>query len=409
MFKKKNYILNCDVCDTRKMKEEEYSHYEQIMINADVVIVSESSKGMLNRLPVTLNHDKMVELADGVEAFVKTVSGSYEITGETGDAENTILVVDGNLMIEPETEEILKKYVEIVVNGSIKYPKSLSGFLNRMTINGSAKSYPDDCVMLDSEFVMDKYFPLRAKEGTKYYAENTVIIKDKDVDSAKLAAKNIRFITQKLILPESKVEDCAVVFDERVEFVVFSDEMELVYGDTLLNETLVATEGGCILVYGNVELDANVDMNNLCNQIEKLDVIGSVTLRAEQEADFKKLDAKYKELIISKNNLKMKNMPRVKINKSSFDNAPEGIEVSNVAKVVIEKDVTPEMMLEKLTVMNCALISCSAEQESAVQAVAVNVGKVGRPFENENGIDDIGGVIKRLSDTKMVNADSYVM
>ena len=185
--------------------------------------------------------------------------------------------------------------------------------------------------------------------------------------------------------------------------------MELVYGDTLLNETLVATEGGCILVYGNVELDANADMNNLCNQIEKLDVIGSVTLQAEQEADFKKLDAKYKELIISKNNLKMKNMPRVKINKSSFDNAPEGIEVSNVAKVVIEKDVTPEMMLEKLTIMNCALISCSAEQESAVQAVAVNVGKVGRPFENENGIDDIGGVIKRLSDTKMVNADSYVM
>ena len=29
MFNKKNYLLNCDVCDTRKMKEEDYSGYEK--------------------------------------------------------------------------------------------------------------------------------------------------------------------------------------------------------------------------------------------------------------------------------------------------------------------------------------------------------------------------------------------
>lgn len=409
MFEKKNYVLNCDVCDTRKMKEEDYSHYEQIMINTDVVIVSNSSKSMLNHLPVTLNHDKMVEIADDVELFVKTVSGSYEITGETADVENTVLIVDGNLMIEPGTESFLKKYVEIVVNGSVKYPQSLSGYLNRMTINGSANVYPDDCVRLAPEFTIDKYFPLRAKEGRKYYAEQLVIIKDKEVDIAKLVSKNVRFVTSKLIVPESKVEDCAAIFNEQVEFIVVPDELELVYGDTTLGESLIAQNGPCLFVYGNVELDVNADISSLCNRIERLEVCGSVTLLEEQEATFRKLNAKYTELIITKDNLKIRNMPKVKIDKILFENAPEGIEVSNIAKIVIEKDVTPQMILEKLTVRNCALVSCSMEQESAMQAVSVNVGKIGRPFETENGLDDIGGIIRRLSNTKMVNADSFVM
>lgn len=409
MFKRKKYLLNCDVCDTRKMKEEEYSHYEQIMINADVVIVSESSKSMLNRLPVTINHDKMVEIADDIEAVVKTVNGFYEITGNTSAAEHTILIVNGNLMIESGTEEILKNYEEIVVNGSVKYPKSLDGFLNKMTINGSARSYPDDCMIMDSEFTMDKYFPLRAKEGSKYYAESIVIIKDKNVDIAKLTEKKVQFITKKLIVPECKIEDSASVFDEQVEFIVVPDGMELVYGDSTLNEALISKEGGRLFVYGNVELDANEDMNALCTQLEKLVVTGSVTMQKEQEAAFKKIDAEYAELIIAKNNRKMTNVPRVKLDKSLFDNSPEGITVSNVAKVVIAKDVTPEMILEKLTVMNCAMISCNDEQESTVAAVATNVGKIGKSFENENGMDDIVGVIKGLADTKLINADSYVM
>ena len=40
MFNKKNYLLNCDVCDTRKIKEEDYSGYEKMMINADIVVVN---------------------------------------------------------------------------------------------------------------------------------------------------------------------------------------------------------------------------------------------------------------------------------------------------------------------------------------------------------------------------------
>ena len=29
MFDKKNYVLNCDICDARKMKEEDYNNYKK--------------------------------------------------------------------------------------------------------------------------------------------------------------------------------------------------------------------------------------------------------------------------------------------------------------------------------------------------------------------------------------------
>ena len=71
MFNKKSYLLNCNVCDTRKIKEEDYSGYEKMMINANVVVVSASSKSVLNRLPVTINQDSTIEIPDDIDVEIK--------------------------------------------------------------------------------------------------------------------------------------------------------------------------------------------------------------------------------------------------------------------------------------------------------------------------------------------------
>ena len=41
MFEKKNFIVNCDVCDARKIQEESLSGYEQIILNTDFLLVDE--------------------------------------------------------------------------------------------------------------------------------------------------------------------------------------------------------------------------------------------------------------------------------------------------------------------------------------------------------------------------------
>ena len=62
MFEKKNYIVNCDVCDTRKITQESLSGYEQIVINADLLLVDENSRAILNRLPLICNADETLDV-----------------------------------------------------------------------------------------------------------------------------------------------------------------------------------------------------------------------------------------------------------------------------------------------------------------------------------------------------------
>ena len=220
MFDKKNYVLNCDICDARKMKEEDYNNYKNMIINADIVIVSTSSKSILNRLPVTINQDYTIEIADDVETELKVINGSYEITDSMVVQEHTLLIVNGALNIHSGTKEILEKYEKIHVNGSVRCAESISGYLTKLSASNSVSIYPDDCMILNDTFIVDKYFPLRAKEGNKYYVKDKVILQDKSVDLQKLVEKNVRFVTEQLIIPEEMVESCIELFDEKVDFVV---------------------------------------------------------------------------------------------------------------------------------------------------------------------------------------------
>ena len=39
-------IVNAAICDTRKIQEENYADYEAVLINSDLLIVNERSKGI---------------------------------------------------------------------------------------------------------------------------------------------------------------------------------------------------------------------------------------------------------------------------------------------------------------------------------------------------------------------------
>lgn len=407
MFNKKNYLLNCDVCDTRKIKEEDYSGYEKMMINADVVVVSASSKSILNRLPVTINQDCTIEIPDDIDVELKTINGSYEISGSTVVQEHTLLIVNGSLNIHPGTEEALKRYEKIHVNGSVRCPKSLESYLSKLSANGSVSIYPDDCDILDNTFILDKYFPIRAKEGKKYYVKNKVVISDKSVDLEKLVQKKVQFITEQLIVPEELIELCVDLFDEKVNFVVIPTGMALHYGDAVLNEQLPEKEGNSIYVYGNLKVPEDVNMEGVANAITKLVVKGNVVLRKAQEDSFKKLNIEYNQLEFKWEGRIIENKPSARVDKTLLDSSPNKVLVRNAATIKIASDVTPELILDRLMIENCAKVSCNEEQESAIAAIAQNVAKIG-----ESSGEELPGMmdgIKDLLSTKMVNADSYVM
>lgn len=291
MSEKKNLALNCCVCDTRNIREENYSHYESIFVNTDILIVNEQSKAILNKLPLSMNFDRMIENDDNTDITVKSVNGSYEISGSSAAHAHTLLTVNGSLLIHPGTAKLLQTYEGITVNGNVSFPQNLEGCLGKMNVNGFTEVYPDDCVILQPTFAIDKYFPLRAKNGTRYYVKDLVMIRDTDIDTAALAEKGVSFVTKKLLLPECKLKDCIPMFDESVEFIVVPDGMKLICGDTFFNEDFLRREGGNLFVYGDMEVDSHADMSVICNQIERLIVKGTVRLLAGHEDAFRNLHA----------------------------------------------------------------------------------------------------------------------
>lgn len=408
MFDKKNMVINCDLCDTRKMKEEDYADYEKIVINSDIVLINERSKSVLNRLPVMLNHDDMIEVPEDMEINVKCINGSGKITGATQVSVNTLLTVNGSLEIEPGTEAQLEKYIKIVVNGSVRYPESLGAYMCKASVNGSACIYPDGYIILSDSFIMDKYFPLRVRQDGRYYARKRIVVTDKDIDLNKLEEKNVCLRTKEFVINEGKAEEAAPLVNEDVLFVIVPDEMELLYDDVKLDEELLRRKGGKLFIYGNMTIEKDTDMAALMNKVKKIIVKGTVNLREEHKELLSQMDIKYDELVVEKDTRKFINKPGIRLDKRLFENSPEGIEVKNVARVNLAKDVAPEIILDKLSIENCAQVICNEEQESAVSAVAVNVTSIGED-ENDTMAGGLFQLGKELMNAKIVNADTYIM
>lgn len=400
MLDKKNFMLNCDVCDTRKIKEEDYSSFEKMIINTDVMIVSEESRSVLNRLPAVINQDVTVELPENVEVTLKTINGSYEISGNTAVAEHTFLTINGPLVIHPGTEQVLERIERISINGPVKCPKSMEGYLNKISVNGPMTVYPDGCVLLGKEFELTSYFPLQARENRIYFAENKVVIPDGETNIALLKEKHVQFITKKLVVPEKLVGICGEIFDESVKFTVVPGGMALICKDVVLNETLIDKMGRQIFVDGSVTIDENFDMERMP---ERLIVTGKVKLRESQREAFEKADVSCPEVEILWEGRTLKNKVIVRIDNSLLDNSPKGILVKNTASVKIAEEVSPQLILDRLALQNCAKVSCNEAQESAVAAVSDNVAQIGASQDRENGI------FTEIMDTKVVNAGTYVM
>ena len=300
-----------------------------------------------------------------------------------------------------------RKYEKIHVNGSVRCAESISGYLTKLSASNSVSIYPDDCMILNDTFIVDKYFPLRAKEGNKYYVKDKVIIQDKSVDLQKLVEKNVRFVTEQLIIPEEMVESCIELFDAKVNFVVIPAGMALHYGDAVLNEELLKKEGDSIYVYGNLKVPEDVKLDTLDELISKLMVKETVVLMKNQEASFKKLNVDYQRLEFEWEGRIIENKPNISIDKILLENSSDQVLVRNIATVKIAQDVTPELILNYLRIQNCAQVLCNEEQKSVIVAISQNVAQIGEADGEELPGKNIG--IQDLLFAKVINADSYIL
>lgn len=405
MFEKKNYIVNCDVCDTRRITEESLSGYEQIVINADILLTDEHSRTVMNSLPLLCNADETMDVEG--EVSVICVSGSYEINGDTLIGDQAVICVNGDLTVRPGTEKVLERILKICVNGSAKYPRSMAPFLNRLIVNGSVQCIPDECIELNPVFTIDRYFPLRARQDGCYYVDEKVVLMDPEVDVEALVSKNVRFVTKRFLVREELIPQSVGMFEESVEMNVVPAGFAFVEGGAELTDALLQKHGTCLYIDGDLTLKDGSE--NCLDRLEKLCVKGKVRLLKRQAEAFAKVDATYEELVFVKGRY-IANQPKIVVDKALLETSEDGVEIGNCAILKVKEDAAPELILERLWVGNCAHIFCSPEQKSTMQLVCGNVAKISDGKEGDDGNDDgIMGKLKKMADSRVVNADTYIL
>lgn len=393
MAEKKEFRLNCDVCDARKVREEMLEGYENIIINADVMLVNEASRRILDRYPIHMNVDTLVEAEGDIDIQVQ--NGKMELSAGQALEKEAVLCVNGTLTIAPQTEEILKKYNAIIVNGTVRYPKSLRPYLSKMKVNGSVETYPEDCILLKQNAVIDKYFHLRAKDGAKYFARRRLILMDEAVDVSALVEKHIYFETPELLVAESMVEDAVLLVGDETNLVVVPDGCKFVTGSLELNRSTLHKYGTRLYIAGNLTLNEN--STDYIAQMQYLYVSGEVSLLPEQQEKFEEVNAEYGKLVINKGRT-IVNELEVYVDEKMLLDTPSGISVRNCVEVVLDENLTPEQIIKGLQFEGCVEVLCTKEQAGAARIVGAHLVEINTEKQEE-----------KKSDSVCVNADTYVL
>ncbi len=407
----KKMMVNCAVCDMRSVSEETLKSYEQIVVNAATVIVTPEKKELINRYNVTMNAADVIEVPAGENVRVISQNGSYELTADRApqDGETVILFVNGVLNIDAGAAEAAQKYYQINVNGSVTLPKSISGRLNNLNVNGSVNVYPDGAIRLNRNAEIDRTFPLRAKENALYWAFRRMIFTDLALDTEKLRNRNVRFAAKTALIAESLAEAVVPMLSEDTDILIVPDGTAFVNSDAKMNRRFLKKYG--TKAYINGDLTVEDDAAEIFPEIEYLYVNGDVKIPQALADAFEDIDAHYDELVIQKKTGKIiEDHVRATVDKALLEKYADGILVTDCAMVHIAKDVPSELILERLTIADCAQVFCTEEQEAAVSAVSRDVAMIGAKEEEQDSVADlVTGALHLNPEFKVINASDYVM
>ena len=407
----KKMIVNCASCDMRKVSEETLQNYEQIVVNSALVLVTPETKELLNRYNVMLNTADVLEVPAGDDVRVNTHNGAYELTADAAPEAGVwaMLMVNGALTIGEDALEAARTYQRIRVNGAVMMPKSMAGKLSNLSVNGSIETYPDGAIRLRRNAIIDKTFPLRIRENALYWAARRLIFTNADLDVEKLVQKGVRFSSRTALIVESLAEKVTPLLTEDTDILIVPDGTGFVNGYAKVNKRFLKKFGTKLYVNGDLIVES--DAAEVLPKIEYLYVNGAAKVPADLVDAFEEIDAHYDELKIVRNWGKIiEDNVRVKVDAALLEKYPTGVLVTDCAMVKLAKDLAPELIMERLSIADCAQVFCTEEQEAAVSAIAEDVASIGAMGEAVDGFADmITGSLGLNPDLKVINAADYVM
>ncbi len=409
---KKNKMINAATCDARAVTEESLAGYENITINAAILIVNARSKELLNKYPVTMNAATVLEIPDGENISVQSINGKGEI-GPDADGTGVFLMVNGKLFIADGSQEAVRSYYRIMVNGKVLMPKSYEGQFSNIQVHGKTEYYPDGATILKADTEIDDLFILRAA-NTLYYCSGNLFFLDTGMDAEKMIEKSMRFAARKIVIAESLIGKMVPLFDEEAEIVKVPDGTKRIDDDLELKPKTIKKYGTKLCVTGDVSIrDAEA-----LSSLEYLFADGTVSVNKELEDAFDEIESVYDELRIIDPDLGLiVDRPMVKVGAAVLSQYPHGVRIEDCAKVTLSEDLSAADIMEKLRIADCAMVVCTKEQEEAVNMIAEDVAMIqvsGQDSDDEDGEGGmVGGMLGsffgKLRDTQIINAAEYKM
>ena len=402
-MEKKNLIVNAALCDARAVTEEILNSYESISVNAAILLVSAKSKELLSRYPVALNISDMLEMSE--EAEINLQNGSYTISKGTIMAKPTVLIVNGSLEIEKDSEEALKTFETIIVNGSVTYPSGLQNQLPSLKVNGSTTTYPSDAICLKNKFIVDKVFILKAKEA-KYFVKNKVVIADETLDISTLVKKGASFITKRAIIAEELLENAIDLFDDETDINVIPRGYRYVQGG-ILSDLMVSKSGNGLYVDGDLQILS--ESENALSKLCGIRVNGSIMITDKLKDKLLNLDAEYNDITIIKGNI-IANKGMLNISKQTLMDLDDGLTIIDCGRVKLDMSITPSEIQEKLQFIGCGYIECNSEQRGVIELVSEDVGFISdKASEKSEESSEETSIDLYPKNTQVINAASYTI
>ena len=384
-------LIKANFCDLRNVKEETLAAYDVIEVRANVVVLNDRAKELIARYPVTLKCDLAT---DNPNIALRSVNGVAEVTPCDVPEADTVLTVNGELKIASGSAEVLARYLQITVNGQVYCPRSLSGKLGNVAVNGQIITWPDGAVQLKNTAVLDSTFALRAKPAL-YWAARCVVMLDPALDVAALAKQGVRFDTPRAILAQSLATQAAPLFEDDTDLEIVPDGTAYLKDDAELTAALIRRKGNKLYVDGRLTLTA--ESAALLPQLEYCKVTGTALVPAAQEKAFSASCVQAEKVQTVRGRL-LQGQGRVQVDYWMLE-APDGLCVKECGMVALTPELEPELIAAKLMLLECGMVQCTAAQKGAVQLVAKDVGF----------ISDDSGKPTEDTDTHMVRADRYVM
>ena len=404
-------MINCATCDARNALEENYAHYEQIIINCAMVLTSPKAKAIMNKLPFALNCANVLEIDENVDC--RMIKGSSEIRhSDVVSTSKYYMIVHGSLTIGPDTREQLAQCVGMTIFGSLTCPESIYTSLNGVRVNGSTICYPDGAIVLKRSAVIDKLFVLRAKNNM-YWSAQRMIMVDPELDAAKLKDKGVTFSTKEVIVSESNLEALIDLIDEKSEIVVVPDGTSVVIDDITLDKNILRRYGKQLYVIGDITVPEEADA---LDEVKYLNIRGNVKVYQENKEKLLNVLTEISgDIKITKpKGAILQDKPFVKISKWMLEQQSIGLEICDCAIVEIADDIPKDLIVERMHIEDCAVVKCCQELKDAITMICTDVGQiVDSVGDNITGFDDliktVTGGVNSLLETKVIKAADYVL